>query len=395
MAATPSAGSPVTAPPSYDVGALREAEFPWAGEAIYLDHASIGPLPERTRRAADRMNLRRARPFELTHEDLFGAFTAARSALAGLINAQPEEIALAPNTSFGLAIAARALPWSAGDIVLVSQREFPANVYPWKRLGDRGVMLELVPVTPEGWPDEARLLARLADPKVRCLAVSLTQFANGYTVDLARLSAETRARGQFLVVDAIQSLGQVPVDVRATPVDILSCGGQKWLLSPWGSGFVYVRRELIAALDPAVTGWMAFEGTDDFTRLTDYREALRPDARRFELITLPFQDFVGMLQSVALLGELGIGAIQRHLTALRQPVIEWADRRGVRVTSPRGARGSGIVCVAPPRLEESYRALREARIFCSQREGALRLSPHCYNTAGEMARVTAVLDRLL
>ncbi len=393
MAEISSTASPAIA--AYDIHALRATEFPWADGTTWLDHASIGPLPERTRRAADRMNLRRARPFELTHDDLFGAFSAARSAFARLINAEADEIALTTNTTFGLSIAARAIPWKRGDVVLVSHKEFPANVYPWQRLGDLGVTLELVPVTPEGWPDESRLIARLADPKVRCLAVSLTQFANGYTVDLARLSAETRARGQFLVVDAIQALGQMPLDVRAIPVDILSCGAQKWLLSPWGSGFLYVRRDLIASLDPAVTGWMAFEGTDDFNRLTDYRETLRPDARRFELITLPFQDFVGMLESLALLQELGIPAIQRHVLSLQQPLLDWADRRGVRVTSPRGARGSGIICLAPPRVDESFRALREARIYLSQREGALRISPHCYNTADEMTRVTTVLDRLL
>ncbi len=395
MAVTPSDAPVRPVSTSYDLQALRATEFPWADGTTYLDHASVGPLPERTRRAADAMNLRRARPFDLHHDSMFGAFAAARTACAELINADASEIALATNTSFGLAIAARALPLAAGDIVLVSEKEFPANVYPWKRLADRGVTMELVPVTPEGWPDEARLLARLADPRVRCLAVSLTQFANGYTVDLARFSAETRARGQFLVVDAIQAIGQLPVDVRATPVDILSCGGQKWLLSPWGSGFLYVRQALIATLDPTITGWMAFEGTDDFTQLTEYRETLRADARRFELITLPFQDFVGMLQSLALLRELGIAAIQRHLHALQQPVLEWADRRGVRVASPRGEHGSGFVCLVPPRLEASHRALREARIYCSQREGALRISPHCYTTAEEMDRVTTVLDRLL
>lgn len=394
MAPASSTATPA-APATYDVAALRQAEFPWADTATWLDHASIGPLPERTREAADRMNLRRARPFELTHDDMFGAFAAARSAFAELINADADEIALTTNTTFGLAVAAQAIPWKRGDIVLVSQKEFPANVYPWKRLANLGVTLELVPVTPEGWPDEARMLERLADPRVRCLAVSLTQFANGYTVDLARFSAETRARGQYLVVDAIQAIGQMPVDVQAVPIDILSCGAQKWLLSPWGSGFLYVRRELIAELDPTVTGWMAFEGTDDFSRLTDYRDTLRPNARRFELITLPFQDFVGMLQSVGLLRELGIAAIQRHILSLHQPLLDWADRRGVRVTSPRGVHGSGIVCVAPPRLEESHRALREARVYCSNREGALRISPHCYNTADEMVRLTTVLDRLL
>jgi selenocysteine lyase/cysteine desulfurase len=263
------------------------------------------------------------------------------------------------------------------------------------RLAPRGVILELVPVTPEGWPDEARLLARLADPKVRCLAVSATQFATGYTVDLAQLSAETRARGQFLVVDAIQALGQLPIDVHATPVDILSCGGQKWLLSPWGSGFVYVREALITQLEPVLPGWMAFEGTDDFTRLTDYGENLRSNARRFELITVPFQDIAGLVASLGLLGELGVEAIRCHLQAIHQPLVEWATRRGISITSPRGEHGSGILCIAPPRLDDAYRALREAGIYCSMREGSLRISPHCYNTGDELTRVAAVLDRQL
>ena len=380
---------------TYDVVGLRREEFPWADGTVYLDHASVGPLPERTRRAADEMNRRRSRPFELGHEDLQGALTTARTVLADLIHADPAEIALATNTSFGLGMAARALPFRPGDVVLVSHREFPANVYPWMRLGDRGVTLELVPVTPEGWPDEPRILARLADPRVRCLAVSHTQFASGYTVDLARLSAETRARGQYLVVDAIQALGHLPLDVRRTQVDLLSCGGQKWLLSPWGSGFCYVRRELIPELDPVITGWMAFEGTDDFTRLCEYHDRLRGDARRFELVTIPFQDFVGLTSSVALLSALGIPAIHDHLELIQQPVTDWARRKGVPITSPLGPRGSAIVCVAPPRVKESFRALREARIFASLREGSIRLSPHCYNTCDEMERVAAVLDTLL
>ena len=380
---------------SYDVRGLRGSEFPWADQTTYLDHASIGPLPERTRRACDDMNWRRSRPYELGHDFLFGTLASARAEAAALIGADPAEIALTTNTSFGLAMAARALPFKPGDVVLAPDREFPANVYPWKRLADRGATLELVPCTPEGWPDEAQLIARMADPRVRCVAVSLTQFSNGYTVDLARLSAETRSRGQCLVVDAIQALGQIPVDVAATPVDILAAGGQKWLLSPWGSGFVHVRRDLIQSLDPVITGWMAFEGTDDFTRLTEYREELRPDARRFELISLPFQDFAGMVQSVRLLRELGPASIQAHLVTLRGPVLEWAGRRGIPVTSPGGRAASGIVCVAPPRLEESFRALRAGRVVCGIREGGIRLSPHCYNTVEEMERVVALLDQSL
>jgi selenocysteine lyase/cysteine desulfurase len=376
----------------YDVAAVRAAEFPWAGENVWLDHASIGPLPERTRRALGLMAEKRARPFEIKAADQFGGLARSRSLAARLINADPGEIALATNTTYGLGIAAGALPWKAGDIVLASEREFPANVYPWKRLESQGVHLELVPTTAEGWPDEARLLERLEDPRVRCLAISLTQFASGYTADIARFSTVTRKQGQFLVVDAIQGLGQLPFDVSRVEVDILSSGAQKWLLSPWGSGFLYVRKALIPTLEPSMVSWMSFEGTDDFTTLCHYRDELRHDARRFELITLPFQDFVAMNESLDLLLQLGIPAIQRHLSTLQDRLVGWAREHDIPVASPLGARGSGITCLVPTDIANVHQALRNGKIFCSLREGAIRISPHCYNTLEDIERVIEVLE---
>jgi selenocysteine lyase/cysteine desulfurase len=374
------------------VASLRAREFPWTDETTYLNNASIGPLPERTRKTLDQFNRKRAAPHQLPDREIFLSMAESRRLTAQLVGAQPEEIALSINTGFGLSLAARALPLRAGDIVLASDREFPANVYPWMLLKDIGVTLELVPTTPEDWPDESHLLERLRDPRVRVLAVSLVQFSNGYTVDLARLSAATRASGTYLVVDAIQGVGQLPLDLRKTPVDVLACGAQKWLLSPWGSGFVYVRRDLIRELNPSITGWMAFEGTDDFSRLTQYNDTLRGDARRFELITLPYQDFAGMNASVGLILELGVERIAGYLRTLHAPVLAWAERSGARVVSPRGTHGSGILCVAPPNVGEAFRALKAARVICSMREGAIRLSPHVYNTLGEMERVVSVLE---
>ncbi|HEX5385584.1 MAG TPA: aminotransferase class V-fold PLP-dependent enzyme [Gemmatimonadales bacterium] len=378
------------------MGRLRAEEFPWTAEAIYLNAAGIGPLPERTRRVGEEWARMKAAPHQLPDRLLYATLTDARRLAARLINAEPDEIALATNTSYGLNLAARALPLGPGDIVLASDREFPANVYPWMALRDRGVAFELAPTTAEGWPDEDALVARIADPRVRVLAVSLTQFANGYTVDLARLSAAARETETFLVVDAIQGVGQLPVDVRAMPVDVLSCGAQKWLLSPWGSGFVYVRRELIAALPPADVGWLAFEGTDDFTRLTGYDTRLRANARRYELVTLPFQDFAGMNASLGLLLELGIDEIRRHLARVCDPILEWAARRGMRLTSPCGPRdphGSAILCIELPDIAAAHQALRAAGVTATVREGAIRLSPHVYNTPEELARVADVLDR--
>jgi len=263
-------------------------------------------------------------------------------------------------------------------------------------LREQGIKVEMARCRSEGWPDEEHLLERLRDPSVRVLAVSFVQFSNGYRADLKKLGAACRANGTFLVVDGIQGIGNSVLDVRETPIDILACGGQKWLLSPWGSGFVYVRKELIEQLEPTITGWMAFEGTDDFSRLTEYNPTFRSDARRFEMITLPYQDFVGMTTSLGLLLEIGVRDVAEVTRAMHEPVVKWAQENDVRIASPLDERHrSAILCVAPPKPVEAYHGMKRARVVCSLREGAIRLSPHCYNTMEEMEKVIEVLDDLM
>jgi len=378
------------------VRGLRDREFPWTAATAYLDNATVGPLPERTRVALEAFNARRTAPHLLPDREVTALLAEARAAAAALIGAAAGEIALVPNTSTGLSIAARALPLAAGDVVLVSDREFPANVHPWLRQRDRGVAVEFVPATAQGWPDEARILERLADPRVRVLAVSMVQFSTGYRADLDRLGAACRASGTWLVVDGIQGIGHCPLDVRDTPVDVLATGGQKWLLSPWGSGFLYVRRDLVGDLRPAHVGWMSFEGSDDDADLLRYGATLRADARRFEVGTLPAQDVMAMSASLGLIAELGVEAIHEWTRSLGEPLLAWADRRCVRVVSPRDdAHRCGIVCLAPDGASDAWRRLERAGVVCALREGAIRLSPHAYNTPEEMERVIEVLDGVI
>ena len=376
-----------------DFTTLRRDEFAALDErGIYLNSASIGPLPARSVQALAECNADRARPSTWPIERINTILNGARSLSARLINAAPDEIALMPNTTTGLNIAARALPLKRGDVVLTFDREFPANIYPWLRLAEHDVALERIPPTAEGWPDEARLHERLADPAVRAVTVSLTQFSTGYTVDLAALSRATRAAGKWLVVDAIQAVGQLPVDVQATPVDFLACGGQKWLLSPWGTGFLYVRKELCAQLEPTFAGWAAFMGSDDYTRLTSYDPRPWPDARRFELLTHAVQDFAAMNASLELVLGVGVPGDRRASRGLHQPVLEWAARARAAITSPQGIHGSGILCVRPAGdVAAAYARLHAAGVQCSLREGSIRLSPHLFNSAAELVRVADLL----
>jgi selenocysteine lyase/cysteine desulfurase len=382
---------------TYDVDALREREFPWAaaGESIYLNHASTGPLPQRALDATARFNHLRAAPHRLTDEYQFATLARSRELIASLIGADVGEIALATNTTFGINLAAYSLPFRTGDVVLAPDLQFPANIYPWMHLAEtRGVKFHRV-ACPDGVFDVETLTRELElRPRVRALTVSWVGFSGGARLDLAALGSACRERDLYFIVDAIQGLGPLTLDVGATPIDLLACGAQKWLLSPWGSGFVYVRRPLVGQLEPHDVSWMAVKGSDDFTQLTDYDLTWRDDARRFEFITLPFQDFAGMNASLELLHELGPAAVEAHITGLANRIVEWAcSTRDVTLVTPADAsRRAGIVSVRPRDPVAAAARLRASGIRASLREGAIRLSPHCYNTIAEIEQALEILS---
>jgi cysteine desulfurase/selenocysteine lyase len=381
---------------SFDVNALREREFPWAarGEAIYLNNASTGPLPERSLRALQDFDARRAAPYRLSDDLQFATLARGRELVAKLIGADTSEIALAVNTSYGINVAAFGLPLGPGDVVLTPDREFPANVYPWMQLArTRGIVYRRLS-TCDGSVDEDGLRHALEDPAVRAVSVSWVAFASGYTVDLEAIGRACRARGAYFIVDAIQGLGPLTLDVRACHIDILACGAQKWLLSPWGTGFVYVRRDLLDELEPNVVSWMAVKGSDDFRRLVDYDLTWRDDARRFEFITLPFQDFAGMNASLELIHETGPAAVAEHVAVLADIIVLWAaTQREVELVTPSMPKHrAGIISMRVPNANEVSAALSVAGVSHSLREGAIRLSPHFYNTREEVRRALRIVE---
>ena len=383
------------AAPGYDVRALREAEFPWAarGDANYLNNASTGPLPRRAVEALADFNERRAAPYLITEEVQFGTLRRSRELVARLINARVEDIALMVNTSYGINLAARALPLAAGDVVLTNDREFPANIYPWMALERDGVVLERIPCI-DGLPDEEALLRAIDRPRVKVVTTSWVSFATGYRVDLARLGAACRERGIHFVVDAIQGLGAWTLDVARMPIDILACGAQKWLTAPWGTGFVYVRPELVQQLEPQAVGWMATRASENFSSLVDYDLTWLPDARRFEVITLPFQDFSGLNASLELLHELGPAAIEAHVADLTGRIVSWARSRPdvTLVTPAAAAQRAGIVTLRPRDTAAAAARLTQAGVVFAVREGGIRLSPHYFTTHEEVDDALAVLE---
>jgi selenocysteine lyase/cysteine desulfurase len=379
----------------YDVRALRRSEFPVFEEsgAVYLNSASVGPLPARTRLALQEFAEQAGAPDHRVHDYVIEIPGTARRLAAQLIGAQPHEIALGSNTTFGLALAATALPIEPGDTVLLLDGEFPANIYPWLNLERRGIRVELLPRDSRGLPNEEAALERLARGDVRVFSASLVNFFSGFRLDLETVSRECRRHGTYFVVDAIQALGAVPIDVSSIPVDILASGCQKWLLSPNGSGFVYVREGLFDTLDPATVGWLSFKPSQDFTNLTNYSFDFLDDARRFELGSLSFYCFKGMNYSLSLLLELGVPAIRDHLLRVQALLVDWVESSGRAewVSDPSPGRRSGILSFRVSDPLGVDKRLQAARITASVREGAIRVATHAFNTEDEIEKlITAV-----
>jgi cysteine desulfurase/selenocysteine lyase len=383
---------------SFDVEALRAREYPWTadGKAIFLNSASTGAMPQRAIDAAIEMTRRRTRPVLIPDAEIFETLGKSRALLARLVNCATEEIALMPNTSIGVNLAANCLPLRGGDVVLTFEKEFPANVYPWLALRRRGIETRFVRCV-NGLPDEQQLLEQLDDKRVRGVAVSWVGFAHGYRVDLQRMGRECRSRGIYFVVDGIQGLGALSLDLSSLEVDVFASGCQKWLLSPWGTGFAYVRRELVETIDPVEVGWLAIQGSENFANFTKYSLEFRNDARKFEVGTLALQDFAALNATIGLFLELGPDAIAKHVSGLAGSLSDWASStKGLTLRSPTAPdQRAGITTIAVPDAEKVAAVLREAGVGLSVREGALRLATHFFNTAGELESVCRLIERTL
>ncbi|NLF02058.1 MAG: aminotransferase class V-fold PLP-dependent enzyme [Anaerolineales bacterium] len=377
--------------PVPDMNALREA-FPPTRRWTYLNHAASATLPVPVRQAmADYLAA------HCEFDDCGGRYSRVskelREALADLIQATPEEIAFVQNTSEGLNIAANALPLQPGDNVIFCDMEFPANVYPWMNLQRRGIEARCIPNDRGGLTVAA--LERHADARTRAVAVSSVEFLTGFRTDLAAVGAWCRAHDAYFVVDAIQSLGAAPMDVAAYQIDFLSCGGPKWLMAPAGQGFLYCRRE---RMDECLPPFAGNRSVVDREYYRDYHLTFAPDAGRFEVGTANVVGQVGLLAAVRLLTGVGIEAIARWTRYLTDRLIEDAQRRGYPVASNLAPQHrSAIVSFEVPErigLDRAFQALIDARVIVSKRERYIRVSPHCYNTEDEIARVGEVIASL-
>jgi cysteine desulfurase / selenocysteine lyase len=364
--------------------------FPMHREFAYFNHAAVSPLNNRVAEALRAyMDTAQRVPFERWPSQLSGVSKRLKERAAQLIGAEADEVVPMLNTAMGVNTAAQSLPLHAGDNVLVLDGDYPAMIYPWLNLAPKGILVKWVPQV-HGGLDLETLKARI-DSRTRVIAISTAMFATGFRNDIAAVGALCRERGVFFVVDAIQTLGAFPIDVRACNIDFLSCGGQKWLLAVPGCGFLYCRQALIDSLQ--LGAYVGTTGTVDAMNYLDYNFTLLPTADRFNLGTPNLLGIHALDAALGLILEAGPEWIAERVLALTDLLIADLQERGFRIRSNlEPAHRSGIVIVEVPDPQAAHAKLLDAGIVTSVRNGALRFAPHFYNTEDELRRAGAVLS---
>jgi cysteine desulfurase / selenocysteine lyase len=366
-------------------------EFPVTRNYIYLDHAGVAPISLRVKTAIEMFLAESAEGGSFHYPVWAERIVEIRRACAQLINAGPDEIAFVKSTSHGLSIVAQGLDWKPGDNVLIYEKEFPSNIYPWLNLRSKGVEVRTIPSR------DGRILfediTRLISSRTRLLAISSVQFSNGFRIDLEKVGSLCRDKQVLLCVDAIQSLGMVPMDVKAFHIDFLSADAHKWLLGPEGIGIFYCSNGLAGRLSPPLIGWKSVRNELAFDRP---EFLLKTNCLRFEEGSMNLLGIFGLGAALDLLFEVGIEQIEQRVLDLGDLILQEAEKRGYRALTPgaRHERGGNITVSGdfdPARVRD---ALREKRIMVNARGGGIRVSPHFYNIEEEIIAFFKMLDRL-
>ena len=362
------------------------AEFPVTETYAYLNSAGAGPVSRRTSEAAAKFYLETEEAGDRLWEVWLARRERARETIARLINAEPGEIAFTTNTSSGMNLIVDALE-GAGRVVSC-ELEFPVTTIPWMH---RGVEVKLLEA-PGGVLRAEDVLAAARREDAGVIALSHVQYSTGARTPVEEIGANKGS--QYFVVNASQSAGVFPIDVKRFGIDALCATGHKWMLAGYGSGFVYLSREILEATRPRAVSWMSVE--DPFAMRNDsYR--LRPDAAaRSETGCPHFAGIFSLGEAARQLTELGVGQVERRALALNRRMTERLTEAGWKVLSPladeRARSAETLVAAEDPRATVKHLARR--RVAVTIKPEGFRVATHFFNDDSDIERLVSALEEL-
>ncbi|MGA2097500.1 MAG: aminotransferase class V-fold PLP-dependent enzyme [Candidatus Acidiferrum sp.] len=366
-------------------------------DATYLNLAGQSPMPKVSLRAIQAALDDKKHPHHRTDSVFYEIPNRIRANVAQLIGGKPEEVAVTTGASAGIIAVAYALDWKPGDEVITAAREFPLQYTLWKPMEEReGIKLKVV--SPRGRFLNADDLIAALTPRTRVVSVSMVRFDDGSLLDARRLADACQAQGALLMLDVSQCCGALPMNVAQLGADFLVCAGYKWLFGPFGTGFFWIKHELLARVRPAPFYWMAIEGSDNFAKLNFSDPKPADSAKRWDAPEWASHfnfNLVGFDASLDFVLRMGEGTVAKHNHALIDQLFERLPKDRCVPASPLDAALRGPYgCFAartPEKTAELYQKLRAENVIVSLREGNIRVSPHLYNTERDIDRLISVV----
>ncbi|QQO10880.1 aminotransferase class V-fold PLP-dependent enzyme [Breznakiella homolactica] len=380
---------------------FRKKEFPALEEELtFLDAACVSIIPQRTVKAMHDFVEYCTRNDEVNssahHINMDHKRDKAYEEAIKLLNADPEEIALVESTSHGLNIAATSLEVKPGENILTTNLEFIQVALPWcVKREKEGIEIKVVKAPDNRFTAED--FAKAADDKTRMIVISSVEWCNGWRMDLKSIGDFCKQKGIYLVVDSVQELGVRNMDTKSFHVDILTAGGHKWLNSPFGTGVMYINKDLLGKIDPVFWGylnsevppggWGAYWENPGSQSVNNWK--FIKTARRFEIGgTSNYPGAIALGESLGLVNELGIKNIEEHVLDLGDYCMKKMEELGgTIITHKERDRRAGIVIFRlyndTKKDLEVLKKLHAKRVLIAQRftdyVGGFRVSCQYYN----------------
>jgi cysteine desulfurase / selenocysteine lyase len=366
-------------------------------DATYLNLAGQSPMPKVSLRAIQSAIADKKHPHHRTDSVFYETPDRIRANIAQLIGGTPEEVAITTGASSGIIAVAYALDWKPGDEVITAAREFPLQYTIWKPMEER-VGLKLKVVSPRDRFLTADDLIAAMTPNTRLVSVSLVRFDDGSLLDAKRVADACHAQGALLMLDVSQCCGAILMNVRDLGADFLVCAGYKWLFGPFGTGFFWIKHELLSRVRPAPFYWMAVAGSDNFAKLNFSDPKPADSAKRWDAPEWASHfnfNLVGFDASLEFVLRFKPETVAEHNRGLIELMYARLPKDRCVPASPLDAAKRGPYgCFAartPEKTAELYHKLRAENVIVSLREGNIRVSPHLYNTERDIDRLIAVV----
>ncbi len=364
-------------------------------DTTYLNCAYMSPMLKSVAQKGIHAIYGKEDPTTIKAEDFFNNTRKLREEFARLIKvADPNQCAIIPSVSYGMATVANNLKADRGDNIIVTDEQFPSNVYAWHSLAkERGIEVNVV-AAPKG---EARgkrwneLILEAINPRTKMVAIGHVHWADGTRYDLKAIRKRSREVGAILVIDGTQSIGALPFSVREFEPDAVVTAGYKWLMGPYSSGVAYYG-EYFANGKPIENNWMNRLKSEEFANLVNYQEAYQPGSVRYEVGESANFILTPMLtEAIRQINAWGPENIQNYCEKLTATYLKALQEMGFQVESPE-FRGNHLFGVRLPEhmpLEPIKNYFSEQKVFVSYRGNSIRVAPHVYNTEADMEALLA------